>query len=151
MTKPIVYLTGAGPGDIKLITVKGLELIKKADCIIYDYLVNTDLLKFAKSGAELIYVGKKSGAHTLPQAGINRLLVKQALRHNVVVRLKGGDPFIFGRGAEEACYLRKKKINFEIVPGVTSAIAVPTGTVDLPTTSVGLVNSRASVSTAACS
>jgi len=124
MPKPTVYLTGAGPGDAKLITVKGLELIKRADCIIYDYLVNPDLLKFARGDCKLIYVGKKAAAHTLPQDKINHLLVKQARLHNVVVRLKGGDPFIFGRGAEEALYLKRNKIVFEIVPGVTSAIAV---------------------------
>ncbi len=126
MAKPIVYLTGAGPGDAKLITVRGVESIKSADCIIYDYLVNPDLLKFARSDAKLIYVGKKAGAHTLSQDKINQLLLKQARRHNVVVRLKGGDPFIFGRGAEEALYLKKNKIDFEVVPGVTSAIAVAT-------------------------
>lgn len=126
MTKPTVYLTGAGPGDAKLITVNGLELIKKAGCIIYDYLVNPDLLKFARSDCKLIYVGKKAGSHTLSQDKINRLLVKQARLYSVVVRLKGGDPFIFGRGAEEALYLKKNKIDFEIVPGVTSAIAVAT-------------------------
>lgn len=126
MPKPTVYLTGAGPGDAKLITVKGLELIKKADCIIYDYLVNSDLLKFARRDAKLIYVGKKAGAHTLSQDKINQLLVRKARLHNTVVRLKGGDPFIFGRGAEEALYLKKNKIDFEVVPGVTSAIAVAT-------------------------
>ena len=126
MVKPTVYLTGAGPGDAKLITVKGIELIKQADCVIYDYLVNPDLLKFSRRDCKLIYVGKKSGAHTFSQDKINQLLVKQARLHNIVVRLKGGDPFIFGRGAEEALYLKKHKINFEIVPGVTSAIAVAT-------------------------
>ncbi|MDO8489106.1 MAG: uroporphyrinogen-III C-methyltransferase [Candidatus Omnitrophota bacterium] len=126
MPKSTVYLTGAGPGDAKLITVKGLELIKRADCIVYDYLVNAELLKFAQSDCKLIYVGKKSGAHTLPQDKINQLLVREARLYKVVVRLKGGDPFIFGRGAEEALYLKKHKIDFEIVPGVTSAIAVAT-------------------------
>ncbi len=126
MVRSTVYLVGAGPGDDKLITVRGYELIKKADCIIYDYLVNPELLKFRKDDCKLIYVGKKAGAHTLTQDSINRLLVRQAKVYSNVVRLKGGDPFIFGRGAEEAAYLRKKKINFEIVPGVTSAIAVPT-------------------------
>jgi len=125
MSKPTVYLTGAGPGDYKLLTLKALELIKRADCIIYDYLVNPELLKFAPRNCRLIYVGKKAGAHTLSQGKINQLLVKQARGHNTVVRLKGGDPFIFGRGAEEALYLKKKGINFEVVPGVTSAIAVP--------------------------
>ncbi len=118
-----VYLVGAGPGDNKLITVKGCELIKKADCIIYDHLADPGLLKFRKDNCVLIYAGKESGAHTLTQDNINRLLARKAKAHRVVVRLKGGDPFVFGRGAEEAVYLRKKKINFEIVPGVTSAIA----------------------------
>lgn len=125
MIKPTVYLVGAGPGDNKLITIKGYELIKKADCIIYDYLVNPDLLKYRKDGCVLIYAGKRSGAHTLTQDSINRLLAREAKAHRIVVRLKGGDPFIFGRGAEEAYYLKRKKIDFEIVPGVTSAIAVP--------------------------
>lgn len=125
MIKPTVYLVGAGPGDSRLITVRGLELIKKADCIIYDYLVNPDLLKFRKNVCKLVYVGKKAGAHTLTQDRINRLLVKEAKTHPCIVRLKGGDPFIFGRGAEEASYLKKNRINFDIVPGITSAIAVP--------------------------
>lgn len=125
MSKPTVYLVGAGPGDSKLITVKGFELITKADCIIYDYLVNPELLKFRRDNCKLIYVGKKAGVHTLSQDGINQFLVREAKKHDLVVRLKGGDPFVFGRGAEEALYLKKNKINFEIVPGITSAIAVP--------------------------
>ncbi len=125
MIKSTVYLVGAGPGDSRLITVRGLELIKKADCIIYDYLVNPELLKFRKNVCKLVYVGKKAGAHTLTQERINRLLVKEAKTYQSVVRLKGGDPFIFGRGAEEASYLKKNRINFDIVPGITSAIAVP--------------------------
>ena len=120
-----VYLVGAGPGDNKLLTMKGHELIKKADCIIYDHLVDPGLLKFRSDNCVLIYAGKQSGAHTLTQDSINRLLAREARAHRTIVRLKGGDPFIFGRGAEEASYLRKKKIDFEIVPGVTSAIAVP--------------------------
>jgi len=125
MHKSKVYLVGAGPGDDKLVTVRGSELIKKADCIIYDYLVNPELLKARRENCKLIYVGKNAGAHTLSQGSINKVLVKEARLHRNVVRLKGGDPFIFGRGAEEAAYLKKKNINFEIVPGVTSAIAVP--------------------------
>ncbi|MDP3787640.1 MAG: uroporphyrinogen-III C-methyltransferase [Candidatus Omnitrophota bacterium] len=125
MIKPTVYLVGAGPGDSRLITVKGLELIKKADCIIYDYLVSPGLLGFRKDGCKLIYAGKKAGSHTLTQDKINQLLVREAKVHSNVVRLKGGDPFIFGRGAEEASYLKKNRINFDIVPGITSAIAVP--------------------------
>jgi len=125
MRKSTVYLVGAGPGDNKLITIKGLELIKKADCIIYDYLMNPELLKLRKNDCKLIYVGKKSGMHTLTQGRINQLLVREARVYRNVVRLKGGDPFIFGRGAEEASYLKKEGINLEVVPGITSAIAVP--------------------------
>lgn len=125
MHKPKVCLVGAGPGDDGLITVRGRAMIKDADCIIYDYLVNPDLLNERREDCKLIYVGKKAGSHTMPQDGINRLLAKMARMHRKVVRLKGGDPFIFGRGAEEACYLKSKGIDFEIVPGVTSAIAVP--------------------------
>lgn len=126
MLKATVYLVGAGPGDKELITVKGQKLIKKADCIVYDYLVNPALLAFRKNNCKLIYVGKKAGAHTLSQDKINQLLVRMAKAYRAVVRLKGGDPFIFGRGAEEATHLRKNGVNFEIVPGITSAIAVPT-------------------------
>ena len=125
MLKSTVYLTGAGPGDAKLITLRALELIKRADCIIYDYLANPALLEFADKSCKIIYVGKRGGVHTLPQGKINGLLVASAKKYKTIVRLKGGDPFIFGRGAEEALYLKKHKINFEIIPGVTSAIAVP--------------------------
>lgn len=125
MLKSTIYLTGAGPGDAKLITLRAHDLIKRADCIIYDYLANPALLKFADKDCKIIYVGKKGSAHTLPQGKINELLVACSRKYNIVVRLKGGDPFIFGRGAEEALYLKKKKVNFEIIPGVTSAIAVP--------------------------
>lgn len=125
MSKSTVYLVGAGPGDWKLISLRALELIRKADCIIYDYLVNPRLLKFADKNCKLIYVGKKKSMHILSQDRINQLLVKQTKIHNTIVRFKGGDPFIFGRGAEEALYLKKKNINFEIVPGITSAVAVP--------------------------
>ena len=120
-----VYLVGAGPGDLKLITLRGLELIQKADVIIYDFLVNRDLLDFAKTGAEIIYVGKQASKHELPQKDINTLIAGKAKENEIVVRLKGGDPFIFGRGGEEAQVLAEQKIAFEIVPGITSAIAVP--------------------------
>ncbi|MBW2192355.1 MAG: uroporphyrinogen-III C-methyltransferase [Deltaproteobacteria bacterium] len=125
MTKGKVYLVGAGPGDPGLITVKGLECIKHADVIIYDYLASPLLLKHAPENAEIIYVGKKGGDHTLSQAGINALIVEKAKSGLSVTRLKGGDPFIFGRGAEEAEVLIEAGIPFEIVPGVTSAIAAP--------------------------
>lgn len=120
-----VYLVGAGPGDLKLITVKGLELIQKADVIIYDYLVNKNLLNYSKKDAELIYVGKQASSHELPQKDINSLLVNKSKEKHIVVRLKGGDPFIFGRGGEEAEFLHDNKIAFEIVPGVSSAISAP--------------------------
>jgi len=100
MKRNLVYLVGAGPGDPRLITVKGLECIKKADVIIYDYLVNADLLKVAKPDAEFIYVGKQGGAHTMEQDDINNLIVKKAMEDKIVTRLKGGDPYIFGRGGE---------------------------------------------------
>jgi uroporphyrinogen III methyltransferase/synthase len=121
-----VYLIGAGPGDPGLITVKGLECVKKADVIIYDYLANERLLDQRRPEAELVYVGKQGGRHTLPQDEINRLIVKRAREGRIVARLKGGDPFIFGRGGEEAEELVDNGIPFEIVPGVTAATAVPT-------------------------
>ena len=121
--KAKVYLVGAGPGDPGLITVKGRECIQNADVIIYDYLAAPALLKHARKSAELIYVGKKGGDHTLSQDEINALIVEKAKSAGTVTRLKGGDPYIFGRGAEEAEALFKAGISFEIVPGVTSAIA----------------------------
>jgi len=124
-TKSKVYLIGAGPGDPGLITVKGRACIENADVIIYDYLAAPALLNYAREDAEIIYVGKKGGDHTLPQHGINALLVEKAIQGNTVARLKGGDPFVFGRGGEEAEVLIDAGIPFEIVPGVTSAIAAP--------------------------
>ena len=123
MKKPKVYLVGAGPGDPGLITVKGLECIATADVVIYDYLAAPAILKHASTEAELIYVGKKGGEHTLPQEQINALMVAKARENKVVARLKGGDPFVFGRGGEEAEVLVEAGIPFEIVPGVTSAVA----------------------------
>jgi uroporphyrin-III C-methyltransferase len=120
-----VYLIGAGPGDPELITVKGLRYLRAADVILYDRLVSTELLREAHSGAELIFVGKESGCHSLAQDQINALLIYHALQDRVVVRLKGGDPFVFGRGGEEAQALAAAEIPFEVVPGISSAIAVP--------------------------
>lgn len=120
-----VYLVGAGPGDPGLITVKGLACIEQADVLIYDFLASPSLLKYASKHADIIYVGKKGGDHTLPQAKINALLVEKAKSGLIVTRLKGGDPFIFGRGGEEAEVLIDAGIPFEIVPGVTSAVAAP--------------------------
>jgi uroporphyrinogen III methyltransferase / synthase len=121
----IVYLVGAGPGDSGLITVKGLNCIRKAEVLVYDRLVSPRLVRQAPEGAELIYVGKLPDRHTLQQDDINKLLVKKAAQGLIVTRLKGGDPFVFGRGGEEAALLAKHDIPFEIIPGVTSAIAVP--------------------------
>lgn len=120
-----VYLVGAGPGDPGLITVKGLRLIRSADVILYDRLVNEALLSEAKHSAELIYCGKLPHSHPLKQEAINHLLVLNARKNRTVVRLKGGDPFIFGRGGEEAAFLAKEGIAFEIVPGITAGIAAP--------------------------
>jgi uroporphyrinogen III methyltransferase/synthase len=120
-----VYLVGAGPGDPGLVTFKGLKLLAQADVIVYDQLASPALLKEARSQTEVIYVGKKAGAHTLPQGGINQLLVDKARAGLSVVRLKGGDPFVFGRGGEEAEALAAAGVPFEVVPGVTSAVAVP--------------------------
>lgn len=121
----MVYLVGAGPGNPGLITVKGLEAIKKADCIVYDRLASPRLLKYAREEAELIYVGKLPDRHTLTQEEINELLVEKAREGKIVTRLKGGDPYIFGRGGEEAERLVEEGFRFEVVPGITSAIAVP--------------------------
>ncbi len=116
---------GAGPGDPELITVKGLKLIQKADAILYDFLIDKKLLHSARKDAELICVGKASSYHTMEQQEINKLLAEKALQHKMVVRLKNGDPFVFGRGAEEAIYLAEQGIPFEVISGVSSAIAVP--------------------------
>jgi uroporphyrinogen III methyltransferase/synthase len=123
MTKAKVYLVGAGPGDPGLITVKGKACIEAADVVIYDYLAAPALLNYARKNAEIIYVGKKGGDHTLSQDEINALIAKKAKAGNTVCRLKGGDPFIFGRGGEEAEVLVASGIPFEVVPGVTSAVA----------------------------
>jgi len=120
-----VYLVGAGPGDPKLITVRGVECIQEADVIAYDRLANPKLLDYAKPGAELLYVGKLPDRHSLPQEEINQLLVDRALAGQTVTRLKGGDPFVFGRGGEEALALKRNGIAYEIVPGITAGIAVP--------------------------
>jgi len=123
--KGLVFLVGAGPGDPGLMTLKGKECLERADVVVYDYLANPVFLDFAGKGAELIYVGKKGGCHTKTQGEINALIVDLARQGRTVVRLKGGDPFIFGRGGEEAEELAAAGIPFEIVPGVTSAIAAP--------------------------
>ncbi|RJS59097.1 uroporphyrinogen-III C-methyltransferase [Bacillus sp. PK3_68] len=125
MNKGKVFLVGAGPGDPKLITVKGMECLQAADVIAYDRLVNKELLAYAKKGAELIFCGKLPGKHALIQEQINRLLVEKAEQGLIVVRLKGGDPCVFGRVGEEAEELANSGIPFEIVPGITAGIAAP--------------------------
>lgn len=120
-----VYLVGAGPGDPGLITVRGLQLLRSADLVLVDALVPTELLNEIKPGCELIDAGKRSGRHRLEQAQINKLLIRCAQRKECVVRLKGGDPFLFGRGGEEGEALKRAGVPFEVVPGVSSALAVP--------------------------
>ena len=123
MKQPQVYLVGAGPGDPELITAKGLRCLQLADMVVYDNLVNTRLLEHTREGCEHVFVGKEAGRHSLPQEEIQELLVREAKEGNCVVRLKGGDPLVFGRGGEEAEALAKEGISFEIVPGVTAALA----------------------------
>jgi len=119
----VVYLVGAGPGDLRLITVRARELIESADVLVYDYLANPKLLDWMNSNCEAIYVGKQSGRHSIPQDEIEAILVDRARKGLSVVRLKGGDPFVFGRGGEEVKQLEQDQIAFEIVPGITAALA----------------------------
>ena len=135
----VVYLVGAGPGDPDLVTLKAVKALKKADVVIYDRLANEEILEYA-DGAEMIYVGKRAGAHSKTQEEINEILIEQGKKHHRVVRLKGGDPFVFGRGGEEMLALLGEGISVELVPGVTSAIGVPT-TVGLPVTHRGVATS----------
>lgn len=135
-----VYLTGAGPGDVELLTIKALRIIQNADIIIYDKLANPEILKEAKKDIELIFVGKEKGNHSVPQDEINEIIYQSALKHKTVVRLKGGDPFVFGRGGEEALYLKQRDIKFEIIPGITSAISVP-AYAGIPVTNRGITPS----------
>ena len=137
-----VSLVGAGPGDPGLLTVRALERLREAEVVVYDRLVNPELLDEAPAEALRIFAGKRVGAHCLPQAAINALLVHHASAGRVVVRLKGGDPFVFGRGGEEALALAKAGIPFEVVPGVSSAIAVP-AYAGIPVTHRGIASSFA--------
>lgn len=120
-----VYIVGAGPGDPELATIKAVKLVSKADAIVYDRLIPRELLSHAKPEAELVYVGKEPGRHTMSQEEINRLLYQLACSGKTVVRLHGGDPTVFGRGEEECYYLTSRGVDCELVPGVTSAIAAP--------------------------
>lgn len=121
----MVYLVGAGPGDYRLISMKAVDCLKMADVVVYDRLADDRILRWAPADAEYIYVGKASSNHTMKQEDINQLLVDKAKEGKCVVRLKGGDPFVFGRGGEEGLLLRENNLPFEIVPGITSAISVP--------------------------
>jgi len=121
----MVYLVGAGPGDIGLLTVKGMKCLQRAEVVIYDFHLNAQILNYISHRAEFIYAGKRGGHHAMTQDEINRAIVDKALEGKIVCRLKGGDPFIFGRGGEEAQELRKAGIPFEIVPGVSSSVAAP--------------------------
>ncbi|MDX2030236.1 MAG: uroporphyrinogen-III C-methyltransferase [Blastocatellia bacterium] len=137
-----VFLVGAGPGDPGLLTVKAHDLLTAADCVIYDYLVNPEILRIARPKAELLYVGKQGGRRSISQEEINRLLIAKAEEHELVVRLKGGDPFVFGRGGEEALALAEAGISWEVVPGVSSGIAAA-AYAGIPVTHRGLSSSVA--------
>src|SRR5262252_7209843 len=121
----VVYLVGAGPGDAGLLTLRGAELLGQADVVVYDALVNPDLLRLAPKKAEIIFGGKRAREQAIPQAELNQLLIGKARAGQIVVRLKGGDPYVFGRGGEEAEQLADAGIPFEVVPGVSSFVAVP--------------------------
>lgn len=125
LTLPRISLVGAGPGDPELITLKAVRVIRSADVILYDALLNEELLEYARPGVPLFYVGKRCGKHAMSQEAINKLLIGSAVRYGHAVRLKGGDPFVFGRGGEEWAAARSAGIPVAIVPGVSSALAVP--------------------------
>jgi uroporphyrin-III C-methyltransferase len=139
-----VVLVGAGPGDPKLITVRGAEVLRAADVVVFDRLVSPELLGYVRDDAERVYVGKEPGRSATPQEEISKLLVTHALAGRSVVRLKGGDPFVFGRGGEEALACARAGVPFEVVPGVSSAVAAP-AFAGIPVTHRGLARSFAVV------
>ncbi|HBR14274.1 MAG TPA: hypothetical protein DD723_01870 [Candidatus Omnitrophica bacterium] len=139
-----VYLVGAGPGDPELITVKGVKILKEADCVFYDYLAHQNLLDYARK-AEKIYVGKRKGSQVMPQPELNKLLRQKAMAGKIVVRLKGGDPLVFGRGADEITYLRSYHVDVQVIPGLSSATAIPSS-LNIPLTARGLSSSVAFLS-----
>jgi uroporphyrin-III C-methyltransferase len=136
----IVYLIGAGPGDPKLITVRGAEVLAEADVVVYDRLAAPELLELAPASAERVYVGKEPGRAAMPQEDIDAILVDRARTGATVVRLKGGDPFVFGRGGEEALACARAGVAFEVVPGVSAAIAAPAAA-GIPVTHRGVARS----------
>ena len=140
LIKPKVTLVGAGPGDPELITLKAVLALNKADVVLYDALIDKSLLKHAPEKAIKIFVGKRVGKHSCPQDETNRLCVEYALKHGHVVRLKGGDPFVFGRGSEEIDYIEAFGIPTEVVAGITSAVAVP-ASIGIPVTKRGVSES----------
>ena len=140
MIEPQVTLVGAGPGDPELITLKGVLALGQADVVLYDALVDPSLLKYATAKALKIYVGKRNGSGDNPQEETNQLIVHYALKHGHVVRLKGGDPFVFGRGAEEIDFVRQFGIKTTVIPGITSSIAVPAAS-GVPVTKRGVSES----------
>jgi len=138
--EPRITLVGAGPGDADLITIKGIKALKTADVVLYDALVNEEILEFAPEHAVKVYVGKRSGDHSFSQDTINKLLIDYALNYGHVVRLKGGDPFVFGRGYEELDHAASFSIPATVIPGISSSIAVP-GLQQIPVTHRGLSES----------
>ena len=144
-----VYIVGAGPGDPELITVKAMRRIQSADVILYDRLANTELLGYARHDVKLVYCGKAPNAHAMPQDQINEALIAYALEGSNVVRLKGGDPFVFGRGGEEAMALAAKGIAYEVVPGITSAIGAAAAA-GIPVTHRDFASSFACVTGSRC-
>ncbi|MHB8870558.1 MAG: uroporphyrinogen-III C-methyltransferase, partial [Thermoleophilia bacterium] len=137
--RPKVFLVGAGPGDPDLISLRAVRCLERADIVLYDRLVDPALLDYAPARAERVYVGKRSADHTVPQPGINELIVQHARRGKTVVRLKGGDPFIFGRGGEEGIALHEAGITFEVVPGISAGYGVP-AYAGIPVTHRGLTS-----------
>jgi uroporphyrin-III C-methyltransferase len=138
--EPRITLVGAGPGDTDLITLKGIKALETADVVLYDALVNEELLDFAPETATKVYVGKRSGDHSFSQDNINKLMIDYALNYGHVVRLKGGDPFVFGRGYEELDFAASYSIPATVIPGISSSIAVP-GLQHIPVTHRGLSES----------
>ena len=137
---PRITLVGAGPGDADLITLKGVKALKTADVVLYDALVNNELLEFAPEHAVKVYVGKRSGDHSYSQGAVNKLMVDYAINYGHVVRLKGGDPFVFGRGFEELDFAASYSIPAQVIPGISSSIGVP-GLQHIPVTHRGLSES----------